>query len=146
MNVHPVLPESLKPQQLQLPRSRPDGPPVEISHLGATERRRAAIGLVAGLAIFPSAAHAHDRWDSGGPVPVWVKTECCGPSDAHHLRPDQVKRNADGDYLIDINPDPIPACIALPSQDGDYWLFFYNDYGFYGSIRCFFVPALFLVT
>jgi hypothetical protein len=49
--------------------------------------------------------------------------------------------------LLDrINPDPIPACIALPSQDGDYWLFFYNDYGFYGSIRCFFVPALFLVT
>jgi len=29
------------------------------------------------------------------------------------------------------------------SQDGDYWLFFYNDYGFYGSVRCFFVPALF---
>jgi hypothetical protein len=101
------------------------------------------IALAAGLALFPGAAHAHDRWDNGEPVPAWVKTECCGPKDAHHLRPDQVRRNADGDYVVDIYPDPIPAHIALPSQDGDYWLFFYNDYGFYGSARCFFVPALF---
>jgi hypothetical protein len=24
-----------------------------------------------------------------------------------------------------------------------YWLFFYNDHGVYGSVRCFFVPARF---
>ena len=40
-------------------------------------------------------------------------------------------------------PRSHPGAQALPSQDGDYWLFFYNDYGFYGSVRCFFVPALF---
>jgi hypothetical protein len=57
------------------------------------------------------------------------------------LRPGQVRRNAAGDYVVDIYPDPIPAHIALPSQDGDYWLFFYNDYGF--NVRCFFVPAQF---
>jgi hypothetical protein len=45
--------------------------------------------------------------------------------------------------VVDIYPDPIPARMALPSQDGDYWLFFYNHYGFYGIVRCFFVPALF---
>jgi hypothetical protein len=45
--------------------------------------------------------------------------------------------------VVDIYPDPIPAHLALPSQDGDYWLFFDNDYGFYGGVRCFFVPALF---
>lgn len=60
--------------------------------------------------------------------------------------PNQVSHNAAGDDVVDIYPDPIPALIALPSQDGDYRLFFYNDYGFYGSVRCFFVPALFYAT
>ena len=101
------------------------------------------ISLAAGLALFPTAAHAHDHWLNDEPVPAWVKTECCGPEDAHHLRLDQVRRNAAGDYVVDIYPDPIPARMARPSQDGDYWLFFYNDYGFYGIVRCFFVPALF---
>jgi hypothetical protein len=32
---------------------------------------------------------------------------------------------------------------SLISQDGDYWLFFYENYGVYGRVRCFFVPALF---
>jgi hypothetical protein len=45
--------------------------------------------------------------------------------------------------VVDIYPFPIPARVALPSQDGDYWLFFYEDYGIYGRVRCFFVPALF---
>jgi hypothetical protein len=33
--------------------------------------------------------------------------------------------------------------MALPSQDGEYWLFFYKDYGLDGMVRCFLVPALF---
>ena len=103
---------------------------------------RSITALAVALTLFRT-AHAHDRWDNGEPVPAWVKTECCGPKDAHRLRPNQVRRNAAGDYVVDIYPDPIPARRALPSQDGDYWLFFYNDYGFYGSVRCFFVPALF---
>jgi hypothetical protein len=81
--------------------------------------------LAIALALFRT-AQAHDHWDNGDPVPAWVKTECCGPKDVHHLRPDQVRRNAAGDYVVDIYPDPIPARRALPSQDGDYWLFFYN--------------------
>ena len=47
------------------------------------------------------------------------------------------------DYEVDIYPFPIPARMALPSQDGEYWLFFYKDYGLDGMVRCFFVPALF---
>jgi len=47
------------------------------------------------------------------------------------------------DYQVDIYPFPIPARMALPSQDGEYWLFFYKDYGLDGMVRCFFVPALF---
>jgi hypothetical protein len=45
--------------------------------------------------------------------------------------------------VVDIYPFPVPARMALPSQDGDYWLFFHEDYGVYGRVRCFFVPALF---
>jgi hypothetical protein len=33
--------------------------------------------------------------------------------------------------------------LPCPSQDADYWLFFYKDYGLDGMVRCFFVPALF---
>ena len=104
---------------------------------------RSILALAASLAPFLTAAHAHDRWDNSEPVPPWVKTVCCGPNEVHHLRPEQVRRNAIGDYVVDIYPFPIPARVALPSQDGDYWLFFYEDFGIYGRVRCFFVPALF---
>jgi hypothetical protein len=107
----------------------------------ALSMNRSIIAL-ATLTLFQT-AHAHDRWNNGEQVPAWVKAECCGPNDAHHLRPEQVSRNAAGDFLVDIYPKPIPAREALPSQDGDYWLFFYENYGVYGGVRCFFVPTLF---
>ena len=100
------------------------------------------IALATALALFQT-AHARDHWDNGEQVPAWVKTVCCRPNDVHHLRPEQVRRNAAGDYVVDIYPFPLPARLALPSQDGDYWLFFYEDYGVYGGVRCFFVPTLF---
>src|SRR6188474_2329863 len=39
VHVHPVLPWNLKSQQPQLPRSEPDGQPVESSHLGLSRQR-----------------------------------------------------------------------------------------------------------
>ena len=51
------------------------------------------IALATALTLFQT-AHAHDSWDNGEQVPVWVKTVCCGPNDVHHLRPEQVRRNA----------------------------------------------------
>jgi hypothetical protein len=104
---------------------------------------RSVIAFAAGAALLPCGAHPHDRWLDGGPLPEWVKTACSGPKDAHHLRAEQVSRNAAGDYVVDIYPRPIPARMALPSQDGEYWLFFYEDFGVYGRVRCFFAPALF---
>jgi hypothetical protein len=100
------------------------------------------IALATALTLFQT-AHAHDSWDNGEQVPVWVKTVCCAPNDVHHLRPKQVRRNAAGDYVVDIHPFPVPARLALPSQDGDYWLFFYENYGVYGRVRCFFAPTVF---
>lgn len=91
-------------------------------------------------------ALAHDQWADGSPVPAWVKGACCGPQDVHHLKPEQVSRNKAGDYVLDVYPDPIPAKTALPSQDGDYWVFF-GDYratgGAVTAVRCFFVPLSF---
>src|SRR5262245_15916353 len=40
MHVHPVLPWNPKLQQLQLPRSEPDGQPTESSHLARVSRDR----------------------------------------------------------------------------------------------------------
>ena len=88
-------------------------------------------------------AHAHDVWVNGMPVPSWIKAACCGPADAHHLTPDQVHRSDDY-YQVDGYHVPIPAKFALPSQDGDYWIFYRqgND-GFQSGVYCFFVPMEF---
>jgi hypothetical protein len=109
-------------------------------------RRSTTMLRVIALAAWPTfslTAYAHDQWRNGEPVPSWVKVVCCGRTDAHHLRPEEVRRTAAGDYVVDIYPWPIAAQLALPSQDGDCWLFFYEDNGVYGRIGCFFVPVLF---
>lgn len=93
-------------------------------------------------------AKAHDFWADGSIVPSWVKGQCCGVSDVHHLRPDQVHRNDNGDWTIEGFGQPVPNSRALPSQDGDYWAF-YSDAactsGYCGApvMRCFFVPLSF---
>ena len=70
------------------------------------------IALATALALFQT-AHARDHWDNGEQVPALVKTVCCGPNDVHHLRPEQVRRNAAGDYVVDIYPFPVPARPSL---------------------------------
>ena len=90
----------------------------------ATTMLRLTTALNAWLAFSLADVHAHEHWNNGEQVPAWVKTACCGPNDVHHLRPEQIRRNAAGDYAADIYPWPIPAHMALPSQDGEYWLFF----------------------
>ena|ERR1700733_6231677 len=75
-------------------------------------------------------AQAHDQWADGSAIPAWVKSSCCGPADAHHLRPDQVYDMGDY-YVVDGYREKIPKLIhdkpntsILPSQDGDYWIFY----------------------
>ena len=114
--------------------------------------------LTLALLLSPS-AHAHDEWADGKPVPDWVKHQCCGPADVHHLRPDQVHQ-VEGGYLVDgFNPagygssggiagtsgwtysKVIPAGHILPSQDGDWWAFYReNGDGTTGPMYCFFGP------
>lgn len=93
------------------------------------------------FALSASGAQAHDYWSDGKPVPAWVKASCCGPADAHHLRPDQVHRVSDDYYTVDGYVRRIPVGQALPSQDGDYWIFYRDDGdGSQSGVYCFFVP------
>jgi hypothetical protein len=76
---------------------------------------RLILALPAALSLLLTAMNAHDYSDNGAQVPAWVKTVCCGPNDVHRVRPEQIRRNATGDYVVDIYPFPIPARMALPS-------------------------------
>ncbi len=100
--------------------------------------------LAPALLLFCVPAGAHDLWTDGTPVPASVKRACCGPADAHHLRPDQVHRISDDYYEVDGYFRPIPARKSLPSEDGDYWIFYKNNKsGSQTGVFCFFVPLNF---
>ena len=113
--------------------------------------------VLAALAASAGPAGAHNIWADGKPVPDWVKQSCCGPADAHHLRPDQVQKvpgeeaarlrpkyanivRASADYyVVDGYDRPIWAegRNVLPSEDGDYWLFYNN-----GGRACGYEPQI----
>ena len=111
--------------------------------------------LLIAVLMFASPALAHDTWANGDKVPDWVKKSCCGPADAHHLRPEQVHDMGDW-YEVDGyhgNGGKISKKVVIPSQDGNYWIF-YADYpaqqGMMGKqaasqsgVYCFFVPMAF---
>lgn len=92
------------------------------------------------LAVIEGAG-AHDVWANGSEVPAWVKSSCCGPEDVHHLTSAQVRALADG-WHVEGYPRPIAYGRELPSQDGDYWIFYrrFSD-GNVTPVYCFFAPA-----
>lgn len=103
---------------------------------------------------------AHDYWGNGKPVPDWVKKSCCGPADAHLLKPGQV-HETDDEWIVTVPEEKEPIVIVkmmgkrtpndaiLPSQDGDYWLFYnssgtcYTNGNPHRCYYCFFVPMEF---
>lgn len=87
--------------------------------------------LLALALLCASPAFAHNEWANGAKIPDWVKSSCCGPADAHHLNPDQVTRDGDVYHVVGYGR-PIPVSQALPSQDGDYWIFYREG----GSEQC----------
>ncbi len=90
-------------------------------------------------ALFATPAMAHDAWSNGEPVPPWVKAECCGPQDVHHLRAGAVHIRPDG-YHIDGIETVVPISRALPSPDGGYWAFWNPQGEPAPAIFCFFAP------
>ncbi len=92
-----------------------------------------------------SPSQAHQTWGNGLPVPEWVAKACCGPADAHRLRPDQVRR-VDQGYAIEGYPRIVYDAQVLPSEDGEYWAFYstFRDadgVAAYSSVYCFFAPS-----
>ena len=93
------------------------------------------------LILCVTPVYAHDQWADGSPIPAWVKSSCCGPSDAHHLTNDQV-HEVEGGYKVDGYPDVIPYARVLPSQDGDAWIFYRHlPDGSFSPVYCFFFNA-----
>lgn len=91
------------------------------------------------LAYAQAPAMAHDFWSNGDPVPPWVKAQCCGPQDVHHLKPSAVHIMADGYHIDGINT-VVPVERALPSVDGGYWAFWNPSLEPNPIIYCFFAP------
>ncbi|RBP05705.1 hypothetical protein DFR50_13468 [Roseiarcus fermentans] len=90
------------------------------------------------------AAEAHDVWAEGTPIPKWIKAACCSPADAHHLRPDQVRRVSEDYCEVDGYFGRVAAADALPSQDGEYWIFYKdNKSGTQTGVFCSFAPMAF---
>ncbi len=87
-------------------------------------------------------ARAHDVWANNTAVPSWVKAACCGPDDVHHLTPDMVRAMKDGWHIEGVK-EVLPYGKELPSEDGDWWVF-YKDYpnqsGGFQAVYCFFAP------
>lgn len=100
--------------------------------------------FAAALALALSPAAAHDAWSDGAPVPAWVKASCCGPEDVHHLTADQVHEIAGKGWRVDGYPEVLPYGKELPSEDGDYWIFYRtNGSGeavSFSPVYCFFAP------
>jgi hypothetical protein len=97
--------------------------------------------LLLAVLLIASRAHAHDQWANGAPVPPWVKASCCGPEDVHHLTAAQVHAMPDG-WHVEGFSGVIAYGRELPSQDGDYWIFYrtFSD-GTQTPAYCFFAPA-----
>jgi hypothetical protein len=85
-------------------------------------------------------AGAHDLWSNGIVVPEWVKASCCGPDDMHHLTARQVHAMADG-WHVEGYRQVLAYGRELPSQDGNYWVFYKSDPdGSQTPVYCFFAP------
>ena len=103
-----------------------------------TQTLLTVVGLASSFWAGP--ARAHDVLANGEPVPAWIKSQCCGVSDAHHLTTEQV-HVMPGGYRLDGYSQMISDKQKLPSPDGTWWVF-YRDYpdGTQSSVYCFFGP------
>jgi hypothetical protein len=101
------------------------------------------LAILAASLLLASSAFAHNEWTNGAPVPAWVKNACCGPEDVHHLTAEQVRAMKDG-WHVDGYPRVLAYGQELPSEDGDYWIFYrINMSGedvSYSPVYCFFAP------
>ena len=92
-----------------------------------------AVLAFAGVAI--ERASAHDKGCDGSPLPVAIKMDCCGKADEHQLKPEQISRGPNGEYIVSFEDYRfvIPADKALPSNDHCSHIFFENVWDIAGG-------------
>ena len=95
--------------------------------------------LAIGALVAAGPAYGHDRWGNGDPVEPWVKAQCCGPSDVHHIPASAIHIMPDGYHIDGINT-VVPMSRALPSPDSTYWAFWNENAEPNPNIFCFFAP------
>jgi hypothetical protein len=88
----------------------------------------AVIAVLAFAAVAIESASAHDKGCDGNPVPVAIKLDCCGQADEHRLKPEQITRGPNDEYIVSFERYTfvIPADKALPSNDHCSHIFFEN--------------------
>jgi hypothetical protein len=112
----------------------------------------AVIGVLAVAAMTIESASAHDKGCDGNPVPGGIKLDCCGKADEHQLRPEQISRGPNDEYIVSFEgyTFEIPADKALPSSDPCSHIFFENVWVIVGdnhtrfpgtpNVYCFLTP------
>jgi hypothetical protein len=111
------------------------------------------MGLVAFNLMTIESASAHYKGCDGSPVPETIKLDCCGEAEEHQLKPEQISRGPDGEYIVSFESYKfeIPAEKALPSNDPCSHIFLTNTWVYEGgdlvptrpSIHCFLTPLNF---
>jgi hypothetical protein len=112
----------------------------------------AVIAVLAFAAMTIQSASAHDKGCDGKPVPGRIKLDCCGEADEHQLKPEQIKRGPNDEYIVSFGGYTfvIPADKALPSNDPCSHIFFENVWVIVGdnhvrfpgtpNVYCFLTP------
>jgi hypothetical protein len=95
----------------------------------------ALIAVLAFAAMTIESAGAHDKGCDGNPVPVAIKLDCCGKADEHRLKPEQIRRGPNGEYIVSFEDYTfvIPADKALPSNDNCSHIFFESVWAIAGG-------------
>jgi hypothetical protein len=94
--------------------------------------------MIAGLAFPPmtiESARAHDKGCDANPVPEAIKLDCCGKADEHRLKPEQITRGPNDEYIVRFEGYTfvIAADKALPSNDPCSHIFFENVWAIVGG-------------
>jgi hypothetical protein len=112
----------------------------------------AAIAVLAFAAVTIESATAHDKGCDANPVPKAIKLDCCGKADEHQLKPEQITRGPNDEYIVSVERYTfvIPADKALPSNDPCSHIFFENVWAVAGgnqmrfpgtpNVYCFLTP------
>jgi hypothetical protein len=97
-------------------------------------RRERFSRVLAGMAVLVFTAttiervSAHGKGCDDDPVPVRIKLDCCGAAEEHQLKPEQINRGPNDEYIVSFEGYTfvIPAEEAVPSNDPCSHIFFPN--------------------